>query len=527
MHFRLSLIIKLTLATSLILIGFMSLLDYINIKNFRKATIEYAISNADQLTEIINQSTYDAMMKNDKTSLYQMIGRIAQSPNIENIRLIDRDGKVVFCSDNQEVGSFIDRKKDDTCGLCHKSGSPALHSAYMKSSRLHQNKTGSEVLGFTKAIYNKPECSTGPCHFHSKTDNVLGVLDIHISLENLRQKSDYYRLQFVVMTCMLLILIGLLINLLTQRLVNRPVQRLVQHTAQVAAGDLTARIPVKSHDELGDLATAFNHMTENLAKAQEELKHWADSLEQKVEERSLEIKQMETQLHRSEKLASLGNLVAGIAHEINNPLSGILLYASIVYKDKRLEPALKPDLELVVSECRRCANIVKQLLGFSREAVPQKVAVSINSLLEKVTSLLKPQPSFLNIEIQKNYDLNFEDIFVDENQMQQVFVNLLINASHAMSSWGLIQITTSRSADNLYACAEISDNGCGIQPEILENIFDPFFTTKSEGTGLGLSISYGFIQNNEGKIEVLSEVGVGTTFIIQLPLNSGAKSQIA
>jgi len=313
---------------------------------------------------------------------------------------------------------------------------------------------------------------------------------------------------------------------MTQRLVDRPVQRLVQHTAQVSAGNMDARIPITSADELGDLAEAINDMTGSLGKAQEELKVWADNLEHKVEERSQEIRQMQAQLNRSEKLASLGNLVAGIAHEINNPLSGILLYASIVDNDKRLDPLLKPDLERVIAECRRCAEIVKQLLEFSREALPHKEPVSLNTLLDKVVSLLQHQPSFHDISIERSYDPDLGPVFVDSNQMQQVFVNLFINASHAMPKGGRIGITTSRPDDGRFACVEIRDSGCGISEEDLQRIFDPFFTTKAEGTGLGLSISYGFVENNAGKIEVTSTVGGGTTFTILLPLQeNGGEEQ--
>jgi two-component system, NtrC family, sensor kinase len=520
MHLRLSLIVKLTLATSMILVGFMSILDYINLKNFRKATVEYAVSNADQLTEIINQSAYDAMMKNDKAELYQMIDRIAQSRSIEHISLIDRSGTIVYSSHKGEIGTVID-KKNAACIYCHQSNNTRLYSSTNNSSRLYRTANGTEVLSYTKAIYNQPECYSGVCHFHNKDHHILGVLDITFSLENLWQKSHEYRMEFIVMTCLLLLLIGILITFMTQRLVDRPVQRLVMHTAQVSAGNMNARIPITSADELGDLSEAVNDMTESLAKAQDELKEWAGSLEHKVEERSQEIVQMQAQLNRSEKLASLGNLVAGIAHEINNPLSGILLYASIVDSDKRLDPTLKPDLERVISECRRCADIVKQLLEFSREAMPHKDAVSLNNLLDKVIGLLQHQPSFQNISIERSYDEDLGPVFVDANQMQQVFVNLFINASHAMPEFGEINVVTSRSDNGGFACVEIRDTGCGIPEEELQRIFDPFFTTKAEGTGLGLSISYGFVENNAGKIEVRSKVGVGTTFTILLPLQEG------
>lgn len=525
MRFRLSLIIKLTLAISLILIGFMSLLDFVNLKFFRQVMIEYTISNTDQMAEIINQSTFDAMMKNDKTSLYQMIGRIARNHSIEHIRLIDREGKVVYSSVAKEIGILID-KRAETCAICHQAGDPRPFASSMNRSRQYRNAYGKEVLGVIKAIYNQPGCSAGACHFHNKKHHVLGILDITVSLEDLQQKSHEYRMQFIVMTCLLLLFIGTLITLMIQRLVNRPVQRMVLHTAKVAAGNLEARMRSDRTDELGDLADALDRMTASLGKAHEELREWAASLEHKVEERSLEINRMQTQLHRSEKLASLGNLVAGIAHEINNPLSGVLLYASIVNNDSRLDPALKTDLERIITETRRCAEIVKQLLEFSREAVPHRDAVSLNALLENIIKLLHHQLVFENIDVVRRFDPGLPAVFVDSNQIQQVFVNLVINACHAMPEGGSLTITTMRSLDGAYACAEIADTGCGISEENLRRIFDPFFTTKSEGTGLGLSISYGIVENNSGIIEVKSRLGEGTAFIVMLPLHSGAQAAL-
>jgi len=206
-------------------------------------------------------------------------------------------------------------------------------------------------------------------------------------------------------------------------------------------------------------------------------------------------------------------------------LSGILLYSSIVNSDKRLDPSLRSDLERVIAECRRCAEIVKQLLEFSREAVPHKEALSLNTLLDKVIGLLQCQPSFSNISIKRNYDALLPSIFADANQMQQVFVNLFINASHAMPESGEISITTGRTDDGSSAIVEIRDTGCGIPEEDLQRIFDPFFTTKAEGTGLGLSISYGFVENNAGKIEVKSTVGRGTTFTILLPFEDDDRTE--
>jgi len=518
MKMRISLIAKFTFATSLILLVFMGALDNINLKNFRKVMIEYAVSNAEQVSDIINQSTYDAMLKNDKTSLNNMIGRIAKSENIEHIRLIDPKGKVVFSNVTGEIGSVIGKHADE-CIMCHNSERSDLSTTSKSRSRIIVTRSGREALGFTKAIYNQSACFTAPCHFHGKNDSVLGLLDISISLEMLRHKSHEYRLEFIMLTCWLLLMIGMLVTILTHYLVDIPVQRLVRHSALVAEGDLESRVPVTSRDELGELSQAVNHMTENLGRADRELKGWADNLEHKVEERSREIMRMEEQLRHSEKLASLGTLAAGVAHEINNPLTGVLLYASILNSDKRLDPDLLPDVERVISETQRCAGIVKNLLEFSRESLPEKEVIALDAILDEVCTFFHNQPDFSNIVIRKNYGSDLPKISADPNQIRQVFMNLFINAGHAMPQGGGLEISTYRSADRNNICAGLKDSGVGISEENLARIFDPFFTTKPDGTGLGLSISYGIVVNNGGKIEVKSRVGEGTTFMVMFPVS--------
>jgi two-component system NtrC family sensor kinase len=519
MTIRISLITKLTFATSLILLVFMGVLDTINLKNFRKVMIDYAVSNAEQVADVISQSTFDAMMKNDKTGLYHLIRRIAQSENIEHIRLIDKKGAVVFSNISGEIGSVIGKHADE-CIMCHNSASPGTAASITNRSRIIVTRTGKEALGLTKAIYNQPACVAAACHFHGTNDTVLGLLDISISLEMLRQKSHEYRLQFVMLTCLLLLIIGILVTILTHYLVDIPVQRLVRHSAQVALGNLESRVPITSRDELGDLSESVNYMTESLGIADRELKGWADSLENKVEERSREIMRMEEQLRRSEKLASLGTLSAGVAHEINNPLTGILLYASIINSDPRLDPELVPDVAKVIAETERCAAIVKNLLEFSRESLPEKEIVALDALLDEVVTLFHKQPDFSAIAITKKYACNRGQISVDPNQIRQVFLNLIINAGHAMPNGGELEISLYQSADEKYVCVGFTDAGTGISEENLTRIFDPFFTTKPDGTGLGLSISYGIIENNGGKIEVQSRIGEGTTFTVMLPVTA-------
>ncbi len=277
-------------------------------------------------------------------------------------------------------------------------------------------------------------------------------------------------------------------------------------------------------DELGDLAESFNKMTINLKQAREELEDWGKNLEVKVAARTREITEIQSQLIRSEKLASIGELVAGIAHEINNPLTGILIFSSLVNDSPRLDPALKEDLQTIVQETERCSKIVKGLLDFSRESLPQMKMSSINAIMELALSLVEHQILFQNITIIKDFTDGMPDIMLDPDQFEQVFINMLLNAGQAMTEGGSLHLMTGMMEDNLSEFITISDTGCGIPEDTLPKIFDPFFSTKEHrGTGLGLSVSYGIIHNHCGQVRVQSVVGNGTTFTIEVPINLKGK----
>jgi two-component system NtrC family sensor kinase len=224
-------------------------------------------------------------------------------------------------------------------------------------------------------------------------------------------------------------------------------------------------------------------------------------------------------------MASLGEMAAGIAHEINNPLTGILSFASLVREEPSLDPELKPDLDIIIKETRRCARIVKGLLEFSRASVPQKKDVNLNKLIESVTYLLQQQSSFFNIQIINDLDEDIPDLLADPNQLSQVLMNIIINASHATQEGGSITVRTGYEVKGRCVVVEIADTGCGIPKENLGRIFDPFFTTKADGTGLGLAVSYGIIKNHGGDIDVKSEVGKGTTFTIKLPVQDAVEEE--
>ena len=221
---------------------------------------------------------------------------------------------------------------------------------------------------------------------------------------------------------------------------------------------------------------------------------------------------------QTEKLSALGRMAAGIAHEINNPLSGILLYSTNLRKKAPEHSPLQEGLDIIVQETIRCRGIIQDLLEFARDREPRKVEANLNHIIEKALNLLENEFSLKHITIRRDLCAKMPDSLVDANQIQQVVVNLLVNATEAIAGTGVITIRTSTLPEQKRVIIEIEDTGCGIPEDSLPKIFEPFFSTKSKGTGLGLAVSYGIVRNHHGDMQVFSQPGEGTRFVIQLPL---------
>jgi signal transduction histidine kinase/CheY-like chemotaxis protein len=255
------------------------------------------------------------------------------------------------------------------------------------------------------------------------------------------------------------------------------------------------------------------------AQLYEETKRWSEELEHKVEARTQELRAAQEQLLQSEKLASIGKLAAGVAHEINNPMGVILGFAQGILKTLPEDDSLRKPLTIMEKESLRCKRIVQNLLDFARHSEPTLHLTNINELIDASCDLAGHQTSLQNVKLVKGYDPALPPIMADPNQLQQVFINIMLNAYQAMPDGGTLHLTTRRVGSELQVI--FADTGTGIPPDNVQNIFDPFFTTKEvgEGTGLGLSVSYGIIKAHGGDIEVESKVGKGTTFVIKLPLD--------
>jgi two-component system NtrC family sensor kinase len=285
----------------------------------------------------------------------------------------------------------------------------------------------------------------------------------------------------------------------------RPVKRLVFASHEWATGNLDYRVRTAGDDEIAELGDTFNLMASSLKERDKRLKEYA-----------------EQQIMKSERLATLGQLAAGVAHEINNPLGAILMYTHLSLEEMEADDPCRKNLEKVAGETTRCRDIVKGLLDFARQTEPKIESSDINEILNRTLSLVENQASFQNVKINKLLSPSLPEIMMDSSQMQQVFTNIILNAAESIEGEGELTVVTRMAPDNENIEIEFTDTGCGISLESYEKIFDPFFTTKEvgHGTGLGLAVSFGIVTRHRGTIDVRSEPGKGSTFVVRLPLKN-------
>jgi len=528
MHSR-TLQFKIVLYLAIALTLAMLVFTLLVVRHQRDGLLAEVENHVAQISEVIKRSTRFAMLANRPAYVDSIIQDVGSQGSIAKVRVLSKDGTIIHSTYFPEIGQKVDRKAE-ACVICHRSESTLEQIPQSQRSRIFTTAEGRRMLGSMDVIRNEPSCYTANCHVHSQNQSVLGVLDIVYSLDDIDRTMQTGAITMAAYSIGFIVIASLLVGFFVHRLVYVPLIDLEAGAKRLSSGNLEQMIPVRSEDEFGRLASSFNAMTVALRNSQEQLRDWGHTLEQKVEKRTQELRIAESESARSEKLASVGLLAAGIAHELNNPLTGVLTFTTLLRKKMPDGSMDAEDLDLVIRETKRCAAIIRRLLDFAREKTPEKKFTDLNQVIEDTVRIIERPASFRDVEIAMELDRSLPQVWVDADLIKQVVMNILVNAQHAIEHEGSITIRSRRYPEAKSAepgaepvsMAEIAiiDTGCGIPEKNLKRIFDPFFTSKEvgKGTGLGLSVSHGIIRAHGGLIEVESMVGKGSTFRIYLPL---------
>jgi two-component system NtrC family sensor kinase len=531
--------INLSLKLTICLIGMMvsifSVLGYRSVRLQRHNLEDVTLAAGDRIGEIIKRSTRFGMLNNHTEQVHETIKAIAAQPGINKIRIYNEEGRVSFSTDEKEAVTQVD-KQAEACYGCHTAEQPLTRLNRPDRVRIYRIN-GERILGLINPIENEPSCYNAACHAHPPEKQILGVVDVTLSLARVDETIVEGRRQLILNFIAAIVIISLMVGALIWWMVNRPVKQLIVGTKRVAAGDLDYKINVGSQDEVGQLAASFNRMTGALQRADAALNDWARTLETRVEEKTAELKQAHEHILRVERMASIGKLAAIVAHEINNPLAGILVYAKLLLKKLGktngagpADETFRPHLDMIATESARCGDIVKNLLQFSRQTRTNLEPNDLNDIICQSVRLVQHKIDLMGVEIALQLDDACRRVTCDAQQIKQAMVALLINACEAMRPGeGRLIVSLLSLPDQRAVEIRITDNGIGMDEETRRQIFEPFFTTKEQGkgVGLGLAVVYGIITNHAGEIEVESAPGCGTTFIIRLPETGAATAQAA
>jgi two-component system NtrC family sensor kinase len=484
-----------------------------------------ATQSVGRVSDVIKRSMHYSMLLNRRSDIDQIIRTVGNEPGIEAIRIYNKKGEITFSSKERQVGSVVNFS-DKACGACHANNATLVSPSSSALTRIFQSDDNYRIMGMITPIKNEASCSAADCHAHPESQTVLGVLDVMMPLkdfdESLAELENVQYSNALVLVLVVTLFAGVFIWLM----VNIPVRKLIRGTEEIRGGNLEHQIDLHSNDEIGVLAESFNNMTADLLHAHQELKQWAHTLEQRVEEKTEELRRAQANMIQVEKMVSLGTLAATVAHELNNPLEGVLTYAKLLKRrveqsavGDELRRELNDELSVIANETARCGNIVKNLLLFSHQKVGEFREIDLAAVLTQGFKLVEHMMKMNNIKLETGFRARHYWVVADPDQLEQAFLALAINAVEAMPGGGTLRVEVADAPATDSLLVSFSDTGVGIRDEDLPHIFEPFYTTKRDGkgTGLGLAVTYGIIERHYGSLNVKSRFHQGTTFTITLP----------
>ena len=456
---RLGLAAKLAICVIASTAAFFALFGYINLRMERTHSEELIKQSAYRIADVILRSTHYEMLHNDRDALHNIIRELGSENGIRRIRLFNKEGRITLSTETprNQYGGGQERR-----GLLRMP--PAIGAAGETEPQgpraaLHATRQGRSVLAVIQPIDNAPECSNAACHVHPAEQQVLGVIDANLSLDTVDEQMAQHQANLAYFLVGAIVLGSALAVAFIWIVVYRPVQELIDGTHRVADGDLSYRLPVGSDDELGDLARSFNKMTAEVEGVQAEI-------EERVRRKTAELEKIHKTLLSSEKMASIGKLAATVAHEINNPLFGILTYARLMLRGvQKLDfpgrDEMAEQLQTIERESKRCGELVKNLLTFSRQAPSQREPQDLNTVVHRAVLLVKHKLDMQSIELQENLAEGLPPVECDGNQIQQVILVLMVNAAEAMPKGGTLEVTTEFDSAGEQGVVRVKDTGLG------------------------------------------------------------------
>jgi two-component system NtrC family sensor kinase len=524
---------KLMLALSAIVVTVAVFSGLFTYKAEERQLLKLVEMGADQLSRGIASATWHAMLADRRDDVYQIMSTVAAKQGIDRIRMFNRTGDITFSTHKEDQERRV-AEDHAVCQSCHRENGARLSPQLENRIRYYQGAQQARNVAIVTPIYNEKSCSQAACHAHPDNLKVLGVLEIGMRLDEVDSELANIQDRVIFRVAVEIVAMCVFLWLFTRHFVRRPIQQLIAGTHAISQMELDRPIEFRDdRSEIAELAHSFDAMRVRLRDAIHEINQFTQHLEERVEERTRELQIAHEKLRHSDRLASLGQLSASVAHEINNPVAGVLNLSMLMQRllkedgipHERLAD-FRRYLSQVVQETSRVGRIVSDLLSFSRRSSPHREQSDLQAIAESTLSLVAHKLRLGNVEIERRFMDNLPPVHCDRSQIQQVVLNLVLNAAEAMQAHQggrlLLETGVARKRESVWL--RISDDGEGIPPEHVRRIFDPFFTTKPEGkgVGLGLAVSYGIVQAHAGELEVQSAPGQGTTFTISLPLQAPA-----